>query len=41
LARISYGEKQGKMSRAAEEAIYTWCKRKIEEMDIDEKEIFD
>ena len=41
MARISYGEKQGKMSRAAEEAIYVWCKAQIEELDIDEKEIFD
>jgi hypothetical protein len=41
MARISYGEKQGKMSRAAEEALYTWCKKQIEELDMDEKEIFD
>jgi hypothetical protein len=41
MARISYGEKQGKMSRAAEEALYTWCKKQIEELDVDEKEIFD
>ena len=41
LARMSYGEKQGKMSRAAEIALYEWCKHKIEELEIDEKEIFD
>ena len=41
MARISYGEKQGKMSRAAEEALYTWCKKQIEELDVDEREIFD
>ena len=32
IARLSYGEKQGKMSRGAEEALYEWCKQKIEEL---------
>lgn len=41
IARLSYGEKQGKMSRAAEEALYEWCMKKIEEMEMDEKDIFD
>jgi hypothetical protein len=41
IARLSYGEKQGKMSRAAEEALYQWCMQKIEELDVDEKDIFD
>ncbi|MCK9150596.1 hypothetical protein [Methanobacterium alcaliphilum] len=41
IARLSYGEKQGKMSRAAEEALYEWCQKKIEELEVDEKEIFD
>ena len=41
VARISYGEKQGKMSRGAEEALFEWCKKKIEDLDVDEREIFD
>ena len=40
ITRLSYGEKQGKMSRGAEEALYQWCKDQIKELDVDEKEIF-
>jgi hypothetical protein len=41
ISRLSYGEKQGKLSRGAEEALYKWCKQKIEELNVDENEIFD
>lgn len=29
------------MSRSAEEALFEWCKRKIEDLEVDEGEIFD
>jgi len=40
LVRLKYGEKQGKISRGATEAIFDWCQRERIKL-LDEDQLFE